>query len=168
LDVFSFTPQGYPEVTEVYLDSRHFLVELSGEAPHALGLEMVIREAGEAYAHGAVYAGIRLKENRQLVGVITYQAGGHQDQPSVAWIALLLVAEKFQSLGYGAEAYRLVEEAILSNAGVRTIRLGVLANNIHGLGFWKRMGFSDTGSMGQDDTGHKLIIMEKSGTPQGC
>jgi RimJ/RimL family protein N-acetyltransferase len=167
LDLVTLTPGDFPEVAEVYQNSRHFLVELSGEKQEDLGVEMVKREAVEAHAHGAIFAGIRLKENRQLTGVVTYQPGGYRDQPSQAWIALLMIAEKFQSRGYGAEAYRLVEEAILSNPEVHTIKLGVLPNNPRGLEFWQRMGYRDTGVLRQNETGQKIIIMEKLRTPSG-
>ncbi len=154
-------PEEFPEAAEVYLNSRHFLVELSGEDPGSLGLELVKREAEDARAHRAVFAGIRLVENRQMVGVVTYQPGGYRDQPSQAWIALLMIAEKFQSTGYGAEVYRIVEDIIFSNPKIQQISLGVLTNNSKALRFWQKVGYRDTGIRKLDGTGHEIIVMDK-------
>ena len=161
LIVNPLTADEFPEAAVIYRNSWHFLVELSGEVPDSIGMELVTREVTEASTNGAIFAGIRLKENRQLVGVVTYQLGGYRGQPSQAWIALLMVAEQFQSLGYGGEAYRLVEEAIFTDPGISTISLGVLTNNPKALKFWQKMGYSGTDIRTQGDTAHDILVMKK-------
>ena len=72
-----------------------------------------------------------------------------------------MVAEQFQSLGYGGEAYRLVEEAIFTDPGISTISLGVLTNNPKALKFWQKMGYSGTDIRRQGDTAHDILVMKK-------
>ncbi len=78
-----------------------------------------------------------------------------------------MIAEKFQSTGYGAEVYRIVEDIIFSNPEIQQISLGVLTNNSKALRFWQKVGYRDTGIRKQDDTGHEIIVMEKSRNSSG-
>jgi RimJ/RimL family protein N-acetyltransferase len=152
----------YQEAAAVYRQSRHFLLDISGESPGNIGLELVEKEAAEANEHGAVFASIRVKENRRMIGVAIYESSGYQDDPACAWIALLMIAEPFHRLGYGSEACGIIENEILGNVEVRTIKLGVLANNPPALAFWNEMGYRKTGIKECRETAHNIIIMQKS------
>ena len=96
-----------------------------------------------------------------MVGVAIYELSGYQGDPACAWIALLMIAEPFQRQGYGAEACRIIENEILGNLRVQTIKLGVLANNQAALAFWNEMGYRKTGTRECRETGQNLIIMQK-------
>jgi RimJ/RimL family protein N-acetyltransferase len=122
---------------------------------------MLTREAGDARANGGIFVGIRLRGNQQMVGVASYVPSGYKGQPSHAWIALLMIAEKFHYQGYGTEAYQLIEETISTDTKVLAIGLGVLANNPIALCFWQKMGYRTTGIRKQDAQGHEIILMEK-------
>jgi RimJ/RimL family protein N-acetyltransferase len=155
------TVKDYPEAVEVYRNSLHYLVELSSEAPESAGLEMLTREASDARVYSGIVVCIRLRGNQQMVGVASYVPSGYNGQPSHAWIALLMIAEKFHYQGYGTEAYQLIEETISSNTKVLSIGLGVLANNPVALRFWQKMGYRTTGIRKPDAQGHEIILMEK-------
>ena len=154
------SPSDYTEAAEIYNDSQHFIVEISGET--ATALELVTKEAAEAQTHNAIFAGIKLKKNRRMIGIASYIPAGYKGQPSQAWLALLLIAERFHRYGYGSEAYKLIEETIFINPEVCSIRLGVLANNLTGFQFWQKKGYQDTGIRGRSDFGHEIKVMEKS------
>lgn len=161
LVVVPLEPADYPEAANIYDGARHFIVDISGETSESTGLELVAKEAAEAKSHGAIYAALRLGNTREMVGIATYEPSGHGGQPSQAWLALVMIAEKFQRRGYGAEACRLIEENIRSNNAVQIIGLGVLSNNPVALDFWQKMGYRTTGNRKQDDLGHEIMLMEK-------
>jgi RimJ/RimL family protein N-acetyltransferase len=168
LGITSMKPEDYEEAAEVYRQSRHYLVDISGESPENTGPELVKKEAAEADEHGAVFATIRVKENGRMVGVTAYQSSGYQGDPTCAWIALLMIAEPFQRLGYGSEACGIIENEILGNIGVRTIKLGVLANNPSALAFWNEMGYHKTGIREHQKPEQNVIILQKSSRSTGA
>lgn len=154
-------PSDYPDAAEVYRNSRRFLVDITGEAPESLGLPLVVREEAEAKEHGATCFGIRLRETHQMVGAAVYQPSGYGGDPACAWIALLMFSEHHQQRGYGAEAYRVVEDAIFAQPGVNAIKLAVLVNNPAGLCFWEKMGYTKLTTRKHIQGGPDVTIMEK-------
>ena len=151
----------YPAVVEVYRQTPRFIVELNGRPAESIHLEMVEEDAAQAAHHGAIFTGLFLRPGGQMIGVVDYVPGGYRGRPSQAWIALLLVAGPYQRQGYGAVAYRRVEDAIFANPDVRTIGLGVLVNNGPALGFWAAMGFQRAGSTVSDRDGREVVILQK-------
>jgi RimJ/RimL family protein N-acetyltransferase len=151
----------YPAVVEVYRQTPRFIVELNGRPAESINLEMVQEDAAQAAHHGAIFAGLFLRPGGPMMGVVDYVPGGYRGRPSQAWIALLLIAGPYQRLGYGTEAYRLVEGALWANPDVQTISLGVLVNNGPALGFWAAMGFQRAGSTVSDRDGRELVILQK-------
>jgi RimJ/RimL family protein N-acetyltransferase len=151
----------YPDVVEVYRQSPRFLVELNGRPADNVGLEMVQEDAAQAANHGAQFVGFFLRSSGALIGVADYVPGGYRSRPSLAWIALLMIAELHQRQGYGTEAYQLVEDEILANPDVQTIGLGVLINNGPAIAFWQRMGYRRSGSTVQDKDGREILMLEK-------
>ena len=64
-------------------------------------------------------------------------------EPGMWWIGLLIVAPELRSRGIGSDLMRQTLAAA-SDAGVRTIKLGVSLENPRGQRFWERVGFRDT------------------------
>lgn len=76
--------------------------------------------------------------NDQMVGFVDIC----KDYPEVhvAYIGLLLFAEKFQGRGFGCEALKHIR--ILARSwNCRTIRAAVMENNTRALTFWENEGF---------------------------
>ena len=61
-----------------------------------------------------------------------------------AMLGLLLLKEKNQGQGSGREAYRLLESQLREWPEIKTMRISVVETNGEVLGFWERLGFSDT------------------------
>ena len=161
LEMRALGADDYPTVVEVYRQTPRFIVELNKRPAESINLEMVEEDAAQAANHGAIFAGLFLRPGGPMMGVVDYVPGGYRGRPSQAWIALLLVAGPYQRQGYGTEAYRLVEDAIMANPDVRTIGLGVLVNNGPALGFWAAMGFQRAGSTVPDRDGREQVILQK-------
>jgi RimJ/RimL family protein N-acetyltransferase len=159
----------YPAAVEVYRQTPRFIVELNGRPAESIHLEMVEEDAAQAAQHGAIFAGLYLRESDVMIGVADYVPGGYRGRPSQAWIALLLIAGPYQRQKYGTEAYRLIEDAVFADPDVQTIGLGVLVNNGPALGFWAAMGFHREGSTVSDRDGRELVMLQKhrSGSAQG-
>lgn len=73
------------------------------------------------------------------------------------WIGLLLIHPSYRGIGLGGRICRLLEQLVCLMRG-KEIRLGVLAKNIPGHHFWKRMGFTHI------QTKHGMVIGEKTHT----
>ncbi len=161
LEMRALGARDYPAVVEIYRQTPRFIVELNGRLADSIGLEMVEEDAAQAANHGATFAGLFLRENGQMIGVVDYVPSGYGGQPNRAWIALLLIAEPYQRQSYGSEVYRLIEESIFADPDVQTIGLGVLVNNGPALGFWRTMGYERVGSTVQDRDGRDVVMLQK-------
>ncbi len=158
----SLSEKDYPEAVAVYQDSRHFLVDISGENSSSVGMPTLIREIKEAEEHGGEVYGIRLKESGKMIGITSYVPKGYKGDQSRAWIALFMISENYQKSGYGKKAYALIEKTIFTDTDVSRIALGVLTNNQTGLIFWGKMGYRPTDTRSKDEHGHEIIVMEKN------
>ncbi len=58
----------------------------------------------------------------------------------IAYIGLLIFAEKYQGRGFGREALEHIH-TLARSWGCRTIRAAVIENNMCALTFWKKEGF---------------------------
>jgi GNAT superfamily N-acetyltransferase len=76
--------------------------------------------------------------NNQMVGVVDIC----KNYPDVhmAYIGLLLFAEKFQGHGFGSDALNHIR-ALVRSWNCRTIRVAVIETNVRALTFWKNEGF---------------------------
>lgn len=86
-------------------------------------------------------------------------------EPSRAMLGLLLLREDAQGKGNGRQAYAAVENAIRAWPEIRAIRIGVVEANGGVLGFWRAMGFVDTGARkpyAQNEVRSEVILLEKS------
>jgi len=158
----------YPAAVEVYRRSPRFIVELNGRPAESIDLAMVEEDAAQAANHGAPFVGLSLRASGEMIGVADFVPSGYRGRPSLAWLALLMIAEPYQRQSYGAEAYRLIEEAIFADPDVQTIGLGVLVNNGPAIAFWQRMGFQRAGSTVKDKDGHEILMLQKHRPEQGA
>jgi RimJ/RimL family protein N-acetyltransferase len=70
-----------------------------------------------------------------------------QPEPGTAHLGLLLVRERLQGQGYGAEATTALERS-LAQAGYSLLRLSVGDENPGARAFWERLGFAEVGRLG--------------------
>ena len=161
LEITPITPEDYPEAFEVFKNSAHFLVDISGEPRNNLNPGRVTQEAANALQHRAVFAGIRLKKTRRIAGLAVYEPSNHEGRSQLAWIALLMISEPYQLRGYGRSACRLIEQAIFADPDIQSIRMGVLANNTGALKFWHKMGYLKLKEIRHETSGAGVIVMEK-------
>jgi ribosomal protein S18 acetylase RimI-like enzyme len=79
-------------------------------------------------------------------------------------LGLLLLADKFQGQGHGTRAYKEVEKIMLSWPGIDTVRIGVIETNTDAFGFWRKMGFVETGERKPKYLPYiaDIIVMEKT------
>jgi len=162
LEMRDLGARDYPDVIEVYRQSPRFIVELNGRPAESIGLEMVEEDAAQAAHHGARFVGFFLRASGRMIGVADFVPGGYRDQPSRAWVALLLIAEPDQRQGYGTEAHELIDQAIRAAPDAQTIGLGVLINNGPALGFWQRLGYTRAGSTATDGDGREVVLLQKN------
>lgn len=99
----------------------------------------------------------------ELVAVLDLIRG--YPDPSYAFVGLLLVRWDLQGGGLGRAVWQLAEELITGWDGVRRVRLAVVETNAKmALGFWRAMGFAETGERKPyryDHLESTAIMMEK-------
>ena len=81
----------------------------------------------------------------QVVGIGGLLKGWNA--PNKAMIGLLVLDPAARGKGYGQLAVQLIEEMARSLPGIERLRVGVVACNTNALGFWRRMGYADTGEV---------------------
>ena len=67
----------------------------------------------------------------------------------------MMIDERYQGRGYGADAIRLLIKRIIDNGNPRVLLLSHLEANIDAGGFYQRLGFSYTG----EDLGGGDLVM---------
>src|SRR5512137_1030814 len=105
----------------VYLNSADYLETQTPDEP---SLEMVRSDLALAAANNSVTCGIFRRDTAQPIGVISFIAHSFRGQRDYAWLSSLLIQEHDRLAGFGAEAYRAVEDLIFSDPAVT--RIGTL------------------------------------------
>ena len=79
----------------------------------------------------------------ELIGLADVLRG--YPSPEVAYIGLLLISESFQRRGFGRSSFKRIVE-LATDWGCDRVRLAVVDANERVVGFWVRVGFTDTGA----------------------
>ncbi len=105
----------------------------------------------------------------ELVGILDLLLR-HPDQETV-YLGLLQVDRRWQGRGIGAAALRALEREVLARwPWARRLRLSVVRTNDQVLGFWRRMGFAETGEVRPwryDRLRSEAILMDKPVADRG-
>lgn len=80
-----------------------------------------------------------------MVGCIDLLVG--YPDSCTAMLGLLLIASPVDGQGVGPAALRLLDDWIRENTVCTRVRIGVVRTNEGVLGFWRRMGFVETGEI---------------------
>lgn len=81
-------------------------------------------------------------------------------EPDIAYLGLLLFADSSQGKGHGVQALKHLYRLARGWGCVR-MRLGVIATNVRGLGFWKREGFGEIYRKSVEGFTGEVIVMQK-------
>jgi GNAT superfamily N-acetyltransferase len=79
-----------------------------------------------------------IKLEDTYIGVIDYLMENPKD--NCPWLGLLMIHGDYQGFGFGAQAYALYENE-MRKRGVKSVRLGVLSENLKAIQFWNSLGF---------------------------
>jgi ribosomal protein S18 acetylase RimI-like enzyme len=80
-----------------------------------------------------------------MIGVIDYIPRNFQGNPGIASLELLMIVPTARRKGMGMKIVRMVEEEILKNPEITTIKAGVQVNNSPAIAFWEKQGYSIIG-----------------------
>lgn len=94
-------------------------------------------------------------QGAELIGVLDFRL--HWPEETVAYVAMLMVAESVQRQGIGTQAWSLLKPWLANVAGIRTVRAGVEQFNIAALKFWEAQGFVLTGESDRIRVGDKFV-----------
>ncbi|MEW9051001.1 MAG: GNAT family N-acetyltransferase [Neobacillus sp.] len=98
-----------------------------------------------------------IKLEDTYIGVIDYLMENPKD--NCPWLGLLMIHGDYQGFGFGAQAYALYENE-MRKRGVKSVRLGVLSENLKAIQFWNSLGFLYIKTESNDNC-KKILFFEK-------
>lgn len=128
-------------VLEVYQRCEDFL-SLGPVA--TASMEMVRKDIELSRSQGGIFCGIFTTEG-EMIGVVDFVPKDFEGDPQAAYLALLMIAKPFRSLGFGKAVVDAVEHQIREDPQVTKVLAGVQVNNPDALRFWLRRGYQVTG-----------------------
>lgn len=99
-----------------------------------------------------------IQDGDRYVGVLELLMNNPKD--GYPWLGLLQIRKSFQGQGYGRRTMDLFYD-IMKERGVKTFRLGVIAENEPGHRFWKGQGMAPVKSVINQD-GKEIIVYQKN------
>ena len=114
---------------------------------------------GFSSANKFVY-GIEL--DSMLIGCMDLLRG--YPKPDTVMLGLLLLQESHQGKGFGRESFFMMENLLQEWPEIKKIRICVVESNGEVLGFWKKLGFADTGFRRPYESGSftsQAIVLQK-------
>lgn len=143
-DDFTVRPVGADSMAALlalYRQCEDFLA--LGPNPYA-SVEMIQRDLVTTAGEGGHYCGIYQRGTGELAGVLDVVPGGHQGDPRLAYLELLMLGKPYRGQGLGERVFAALLVA-LRQRGVEALEAGVQENNPDAQRFWLRMGFTLTG-----------------------
>jgi RimJ/RimL family protein N-acetyltransferase len=88
------------------------------------------------------FAGIFINNSEydRMIGVVKGRID--YDNNEVAWISSILIDSSFQNSGIGTKAVSSLIRMLQDTYDIKFIKIGILAGNIIGHAFWKKIGFN--------------------------
>ncbi|MGB0126549.1 MAG: GNAT family N-acetyltransferase [Rhodocyclaceae bacterium] len=148
------------EIHRVCLEAPNYFLSVEGALPDQDGIRMWFSEDelpwGCTAEHHFVYS---ITLDSGLIGVAHVLAACRD--PAQATIGLLLLSERHQGQGLGQIVFDLLARR-MRQWGLKSCLIGVVANNIGALAFWRRVGFEEVGEVApMDGFVDRTIFMEK-------
>jgi RimJ/RimL family protein N-acetyltransferase len=91
----------------------------------------------------------------EMIGLVDFRLGWPGDD--MAYIGMIMVAEPLQRQGLATKAWLTLKPWLATQAGVKTVRLGVEQFNHGALKFFTHLGFQLTGESNRLRVGDKLV-----------
>lgn len=139
-DEFEIRPISQAEmdaVLNVYRQCEDFLAL----GPVSTASEEMVRKDIEISAEeGGLYCGI-YKTNGEMIGIIDYVPRLYKQNPTHAFLELLMIAARYRNQGIGKAVVEAIEAEIRKDANVTVIFSGVQVNNPQAIRFWQRNGY---------------------------
>jgi RimJ/RimL family protein N-acetyltransferase len=145
-------------ILPVYLNSADYL---DTQTPNETSIEMVREDLQLAAQHHSLYCGIFRRDTAQPIGVISFVPHSFRGQRDYAWLSLLMIQENDRLEGYGAEAYRAVEDHIFRDPEVKRIGTLLIPQFDASLHFAEKMGFEQVGGPFKNKRGYGLYSFVK-------
>ena len=142
----------------VYLNSADYL---DTQTPDEPSLEMVRADLQLAARQGSATCGIFRRDTGQPIGVISFVPHSFRGQRDYAWLSSLMIQEYDRLEGYGAEAYRAVEDHIFNDPEVKRIGTLLIPQFDASLRFAEKTGFERVGGPFKNKRGYGLYAFVK-------
>lgn len=91
----------------------------------------------------------------ELIGLLDFRLDWPEQ--GTAYIGMLMVAERYQRLGIGTQAWSLLAPWLAATVKVNKVRIGIEQFNIPALRFWQRMAFELTGESDRVRSGDAFV-----------
>lgn len=133
------------ELHRVCLEAPNYFMSVEGKLPDKKSIKHWFSEdelpLGCTTEHHFVFS---ISLNADIIGVAHVLAACRD--PEQAMIGLLLLSEQHQGQGLGRAVFDLLIQR-MKTWGMKSCRIGVVANNAGALAFWRNVGFVEIGEM---------------------
>jgi ribosomal protein S18 acetylase RimI-like enzyme len=155
-------PEELRALQRVMESDEDFALRVTGHPPGPAGAQstLLFVPAGKSPDDKVVFG---VWADGELVGVLDLLL--HYPDEETVYLGLLLIDRRWQGRGIGAAACQALEREVLPCwPWARRLRLSVVGTNDQVLGFWRRMGFAETGEVRPwryDKLRSEAILMDK-------
>lgn len=152
----SVSRQDVPALLAVYQACEDFLAL----GPQSTASEaMIDSDMTQCAAACGLFRGISW--HGALVGVVDHRGHGHEGDPGLGYMALLMIVPEARGVGLGAAVVRRVEAEIAGDERVCAIGCSVQVNNPAALRFWQRLGYAVVSAPEAQPDGTTVVHLRK-------
>ena len=144
MQVLADTPQHRAIVNTILQAASDYNVLVEGVPPTAAHVEDFFTSLPPGYSADDLFPlGF-------FVGEVAIGVGGllrRWNAPNKTMLGLLVLAPQWRGGGRGRAAVGLIEALARTWPGIDRLRIGAIVTNLDALGFWRKMGYIDTGEI---------------------
>jgi RimJ/RimL family protein N-acetyltransferase len=160
LRAISDTPSARQAVAALFEECADYFVLVEGCLPSSLQTEDFFTGIPEGFTLHDVLLHAVIVDGK-WVGVTSLLM--RWNRPDKCMLGLMLLNPRVRGNGLGQAVLAELERVVQGDPAMRVIRVGVVATNVAATGFWRKMGFAETGeTKSRPEFVAPIIIFEKS------
>lgn len=154
------TPAARQSVTALFDECQDYFLLVEGCSPSSVQTEDFFTGIPEGFTvHDLLLHAVIVDD--KWVGVTSLLK--RWNLPDKCMLGLMLLSPHVRGRGLGQAVLAELERVVRDDPAMRVLRIGVVTTNVAAIGFWRKMGFAETGeTKSRPEFVAPIIIFEKS------